>query len=181
MKLIFLVVLSVSTLMVEAFDQTRKGVFFQAGVGASLLESKLSLNGNISQSSQDTGGLTQLRFGSGVVNKLALLSELSQRVYFGQDAQESYYITDVGVGSQYYFTSYIKTAYIFGLASTALSKFGEESFNIGRSFKLGLGYQWSRNWQAEVTWLDTDSKISHTQYDYLQSQGVQLTLNYLWY
>ena len=181
MKYCLLLILMYFPLNVYSFDQIRNGPFVSLGVGVNIHQSNLNLLDNTTAPFQDAGSSFQFRMGSGALKRLSVFSMLNQRNYFSQEEQGGYFITDIGLGAQYYFTSYIRTAYLIGSAATAVSKFKDENVNIGKTFQLGGGYEVVGNWQLELSWVGTNSTINHTLYNQLDSQSVQLTINYIWY
>ena len=181
MRFCFLISFLLFTLNVMGFDQVRNGPFVSLGSGINLNKSDLTLLDSSVLSLQDAGSSIQFKYGSGALKRLSLYSLINQRHYFSQEQQDGYFMTDIGLGAQYYFTSYIRTAYMVGSAATAVSKFEGEKISIGRSVHLGLGFEIVRNWQLELLWASTRSTINHTLYNQLDSQSVQLTINYIWY
>ncbi|BCE00507.1 hypothetical protein [Marinicellulosiphila megalodicopiae] len=165
-----------------AFDQKRKGTFIDLGLGVNILNSDLTQRSNsIIQSFNDAGMSGSIRIGSGLVKKVSIFSDINHRHYLSQSDQGNYFITDIGLGVQYYFTKYVQTFYVMGSFSTSVVGFSEEKISLGRTFKSGVGYEFTPRWQAELTYQDTASEINHTLFDHLESKSVQFTIHFLWY
>lgn len=171
-----------STLL--AFDGKREGFMISAGAGLAATHShfKKAYDGWEEGKEFEVGLATSFKIGYGFTDQFSLFLMRNSSFVFGYDndpKEDTYGNCLTGVGLNYYLTPQSETYLIAAAGIGQFSKLSESDSKSdkGKAFLLGVGYEISPHVHVEGTYLATrvDDDVE------INSDSLQLTLNYYWY
>lgn len=165
-----------------ASDSKKEGLILSLGLGVAGTQSDFKKANNWDTGKESEVGLAySMKIGYGFTEELSLYLMRNSSFVFGYDNdpnKDNYGNCLTGVGVNYYLSPESDT---YLMAAAGVGGFSEVSsdskMNDGKAFLLGVGYEIYPHIHAEATYLatriDDDVKVN--------TDSLQLTLNYYWY
>jgi hypothetical protein len=169
----------------QAFDGLREGFLLGFGLGVSNTQVEKSIEGYETRSDYtESGFATSVKLGYALNEQFALYYVRNASWYTIGAEDESTVSGIAGLGATYYFTPEPQSLYInvaLGLGDI-IDMEENDVLADGSSLMLGVGYEFTQHWQAEVNWFSGSLEGSN-KYDGLNidQSSLQFTINYLLY